>query len=267
MKISKQLLGLRLSIKKMLAHASNYTNVSSRNVTYLVIHYTGNTSDLAVNNAKYFCGANRKCSSHFFVDEDTIYLSVPMNSVAWHCGDTSYWHDKCRNSNSLGIEMCCSGNYKVSEATKAHAVKLVVALCKQMGISASEVDTYVLRHYDVTGKQCPAQMAGKSNAEWKAFKADIKAAIGGKTTVSKTEEPDQEVCEVKLPVLRKGDEGKSVESLQSLLIYKGYNCGGYGADGDFGNGTEKSVKQYQKDKKLTVDGIVGQKTWSKLLGV
>ena len=77
----------------------------------------------------------------------------------------------------------------------------------------------------------------------------------------------QEVCEVNLPVLGKGDKGKSVESLQGLLIYKGYNCGGYGADGDFGNGTEKSVKAYQKDNKLTADGIVGQKTWSKLLGV
>lgn len=77
----------------------------------------------------------------------------------------------------------------------------------------------------------------------------------------------QEVCEVKLPVLGKGDEGKCVEALQGLLIYKGYNCGGYGADGDFGNGTEKSVKQYQKDNGLSADGIVGKKTWSMLLGV
>lgn len=91
--------------------------------------------------------------------------------------------------------------------------------------------------------------------------------IAFKETVSKTEKAKQEVCEVKLPVLRKGDEGNSVKALQRMLIYEGYNCGGYGADGDFGTGTEKSVKQYQKDKKLTADGIVGEKTWSKLLGV
>lgn len=94
--------------------------------------------------------------------------------------------------------------------------------------------------------------------------------IAVKATEVRTEagnEAKQEVCEVKLPVLGKGDKGNTVKALQRMLIYEGYNCGGYGADGDFGNGTEKSVKQYQKDKKLTADGIVGEKTWSKLLGV
>ena len=261
--ITTKLLDLGLNIKEMLAHISNYTKVGSRYVKYIVIHYTGNTSDLAVNNAKYFAGANRKASAHFFVDEQEIYLSVPMNCTAWHCGADDPWHPYCRNSNSIGIEMCCSGNYKVSEATKANAVNLIAALCKQMGIEAKEVDSYVLRHYDVTGKQCPAQMAGGNNAEWKEFKEAIKSALGG--TIK--EEPKQEVCEVNLPVLGKGDKGNTVKALQRMLIYEGYNCGGYGADGDFGNGTEKSVKKYQADNKLTADGIVGAKTWAKLLGV
>ena len=160
--------------------------------------------------------------------------------------------------------MCCSGNYKVSEATKDNTVKLIVALCKQMGISYSEVDTYVLRHYDITGKSCPAQMAGSGNAEWEEFKQRIKAALGG-STETKTETVKQEVCEVNLPVLRKGDEGNSVKALQSILILAGYSCGGYGADGDFGNGTYKSVKEYQKANGLDVDGIVGTQTWTALL--
>ena len=264
MKISKQLLSTGLSIKKMLAHESNYTKLSSRDVQYIVVHYTGNTSDRAVDNAAYFAGANRGCSAHLFVDDNAIYLSVPMNSRAWHCGDTSYWHPYCRNNNSIGIEMCCSGNYKVSEATKAQAIELVAALCKQMGIKAKDVDSYVLRHYDVTGKNCPAQMAGSNNTEWKEFKVAIEKALGGVTEEIKETE---EVCEVKLPVLGKGDNGNTVKALQRMLIYEGYNCGGYGADGDFGNGTEKSVKKYQADKKLTADGIVGEKTWAKLLGV
>lgn len=263
MNIGKKLIDLNIMIKELLAHHSNFTKLSKRTVKYIVLHYTGNYADSAENNAIYFSGANRECSSHFFVDEQDIYLSVPMNCRAWHCGDTSYRHSQCRNSNSIGIEMCCSGNYKVSETTKNRAIGLVVALCYEFGIKAEDVDTYVLRHYDVTGKKCPAQMAGENNAEWKEFKDAIKAALGG--TIK--EEPNQEVCDVKLPVLGKGDEGKSVEALQGLLIYKGYNCGGYGADGDFGTGTEKSVKQYQKDNGLSADGIVGKKTWSMLLGV
>ena len=97
------------------------------------------------------------------------------------------------------------------------------------------------------------------------FGIAVKATEVKKEVTKVTEK--QEVCEVKLPVLGKGDKGNTVKALQRMLIYEGYNCGGYGADGDFGNGTEKSVKAYQKDKKLTADGIVGEKTWSKLLGV
>lgn len=268
MNIRDKVFDLGLKINQMLAHVSNFTNATSRTVQYLVVHYTGNSSDLAINNAKYFGGYDREASAHFFVDDVDIYQSVPLNCIAWHCGASKYTHDLCRNSNSIGIEMCCSGDYKVSEATKDHAVKLIVALCKKMGISASEVDTYVLRHYDVTGKQCPAQMAGKDNAEWKEFKDQIKAALGGvkpAKTENKTEKAKQEVCEVKLPVLRKGDEGNSVKALQSILIIAGYSCGGYGADGDFGNGTYKSVKEYQKANGLAVDGIVGNDTWTSLL--
>lgn len=62
-------------------------------------------------------------------------------------------------------------------------------------------------------------------------------------------------------------KGETVKALQTLLIGYGYSCGSYGADGDFGNGTDKAVKAYQKAKGLEVDGIVGTNTWKKLLGV
>ncbi|MFY9394655.1 MAG: cell wall hydrolase [Halanaerobiales bacterium] len=59
-------------------------------------------------------------------------------------------------------------------------------------------------------------------------------------------------------VLRKGDEGADVAILQRKLkeigIYKG------GIDGIFGAGTEEAVRNLQKKYKLTVDGIVGEKT-------
>lgn len=67
------------------------------------------------------------------------------------------------------------------------------------------------------------------------------------------------------PVLSKGSQGEYVKKLQTLLVSKGYNPNG--VDGVFGPGCEKAVKQYQKDKGLTVDGIVGPKTWDSLLAV
>lgn len=67
--------------------------------------------------------------------------------------------------------------------------------------------------------------------------------------------------------LKKGCEGEDVKALQILLIGRGYSCGKYGADGDFGDDTRTAVKKYQKDKELEVDGIAGKQTMSSLLGV
>lgn len=80
-------------------------------------------------------------------------------------------------------------------------------------------------------------------------------------------EKKEEECSVNVQMLRTGCKGESVKALQILLIGNGYSCGSWGADGDFGAGTDKAVKAYQKAKKLEVDGIVGPATWAKLLGV
>ena len=71
-------------------------------------------------------------------------------------------------------------------------------------------------------------------------------------------------------MLQKGSKGDSVRALQVLLIGYGFSCGKWGADGDFGAGTESAVKAYQKkvfpNAPAEWDGIVGSKTWNKLLG-
>ena len=53
-------------------------------------------------------------------------------------------------------------------------------------------------------------------------------------------------------VLKLGSKGRDVKDLQEFLGIK--------ADGIFGKGTEKSVKNFQKENNLVVDGIVGQAT-------
>lgn len=165
-------------------HKVNYNNCASRKVEYIVIHYTGNSKDNAKNNANYFSTGSRKASAHFFVDDANIYQSVELRDVAWHCGTSgTYYHKACRNSNAFGIELCCTaGNYKVSQKTIENGAYLCANLCKRLGITADQVDTYVLRHYDVTHKSCPAQMAGSSNKEWEAFKKSVKNILTTGTT-------------------------------------------------------------------------------------
>lgn len=76
-------------------------------------------------------------------------------------------------------------------------------------------------------------------------------------------EPEQTTP--KLPTLRKGNKNQYVKQAQQLLIERGYNLGICGADGDFGTATDAAVRKFQKDHGLTVDGVIGPKTWEMLL--
>lgn len=73
---------------------------------------------------------------------------------------------------------------------------------------------------------------------------------------------------IELSVLRKGSKGSEVFTVQSVLKaegYKGENGKVLALDKSFGGNTEYAVKSFQRDNGLAVDGIVGAKTWDKLL--
>lgn len=163
------------------ASSKNYNSRTSRSVGYIVMHYTGNPKDTARANCNYFASGSRSASAHFFVDDSSIYQSVALKNIAWHCGGKQYFHSACRNSNAFGIEMCCTaGNYKISDKTITNSAHLCAYLCELLGIGADEVDKYVLRHYDITHKKCPAQMANYENdADWENFKKQVKSILGG----------------------------------------------------------------------------------------
>jgi putative chitinase len=63
------------------------------------------------------------------------------------------------------------------------------------------------------------------------------------------------------PTLHLGMEGEAVVSLQKALRDKQFLVS---IDGVFGGGTETAVQQFQASEGLTVDGIVGPATWSRL---
>ena len=69
-----------------------------------------------------------------------------------------------------------------------------------------------------------------------------------------------------LPLLRRGDRGAAVRSAQLLLIARGYRCGPWGADGDFGAATLGAVYRFQQGRRLAMDGEIGPLTWAKLVG-
>ena len=75
--------------------------------------------------------------------------------------------------------------------------------------------------------------------------------------------PKTEVCAVTLPVLRAGSDGGHVKTLQILL--NKYSRANLAVDGVFGGATEHAVRLYQRKQGLTVDGVVGKATWTKLL--
>lgn len=67
------------------------------------------------------------------------------------------------------------------------------------------------------------------------------------------------------PTLRKGASGNITKLLQEKLVKLGYSTNG--VDGIFGSGTYSAVREFQKTRGLSADGIVGQNTWRKLLNL
>ena len=143
-------------IKTQLAHRSNYGGKRTAKIEWIVMHYTANDGDSDESNGRYFQQAlNPVASAHYFVDDDSITRSVPDDFVAYHCGAQTYRHPYCRNANSIGVELCDAkrdGRVMATDKTIANAAELVYSLCKQYGIPYD----HIIRHYDVTGKLCPA---------------------------------------------------------------------------------------------------------------
>lgn len=167
-------------------NSKNYGKTrDTKNIKFIVIHYTANKTDKAVNNCKYFQTAGRNASAHYFVDNDGVWQSVEDNIVAWSVGGSRYTNYKttggakfygiCTNSNSISIELC-STNGIITDKTQDNAIELVKILMKKYNIPISNV----IRHFDVTGKKCPGWngWCNNNSEKWNAFLAKL----GVKTT-------------------------------------------------------------------------------------
>lgn len=204
----------------------NYTRGNNRSIKYIVVHYVGAVST-AKNNSDYFKSIYRGASAHYFVDDNDIYRVVRDEDIAWHCGTTGKYYSNCRNSNSIGIEMCCynnNGTLDISENIVNRTIELVKELMAKYKIPAENV----IRHYDVTHKCCPAPFVNNPS-RWN----DFKNRLGG--TVSNT------------PSSNNGN--KSNEEIANEVIA-----------GKWGNGdARKSALQNAGYDYNTIQSIVNQK--------
>jgi N-acetylmuramoyl-L-alanine amidase len=150
------------------ANEANFAQGRTQPIEFLVIHYTANNGDTVQNNLDYFSCNAAGASAHYFVDENGYGQSVKDADTAWHCGASSYRHPTCRNANSIGMELCSrkdsKGNYYFMDQTVYNAAALARQLMQTYGIDRA----HVLRHYDVTGKRCPAPMVDNPTL-WENF--------------------------------------------------------------------------------------------------
>lgn len=142
-------------------------------IKYIVVHYTGNSNDTAKGNATYFNTDNkRSAGAHFFVDNNDIYYTIPVYHPAYSVGTnnqkvTAKLFKKCTNYNSISIELCSTNGLPHNE-TLDNAERLIKALMYTFNIPKERV----VRHYDVTGKQCPGWLGwyGENSKDWYRFK-------------------------------------------------------------------------------------------------
>lgn len=195
---------------KIRANRKNYgAKRSTKNIKYIVIHFTANDGDHDTSNGNYFKNNVVKASAHYFVDSDSITQSVPDNYEAWSVGGSKYgdcaktgggkFYGKCTNSNSISIELCDdkkNGKIYPTQKTIDNALLLTKYLMKKYGVPSARV----IRHFDVNGKRCPDYWCGtaEKHKKWnKEFHSRLNAT--NKTTSSSFK----------------------VKTLRRLCIYKG----------------------------------------------
>ena len=135
-------------------------------LTGIVIHYVGNPGTSAMNNRNYFAKEDTEVCSHFVVGlSGEIVQCVPLGERAVA--------SNARNRDTIAIEVCHpdeSGQF--SAVTNAALVRLVSWLCRETGLSPETV----IRHYDVSGKECPRYHVRCPEA-WDALLDEIRAAL------------------------------------------------------------------------------------------
>lgn len=136
----------------------------------VVVHYTANPGSTAMQNRNYFEGLKdshaTKASSHFIIGmKGEIVQCIPTAEIAYASNN--------RNKDTISIECCHpdkSGQF--TEQTYQSLVRLVAYCMGRFSLTTDDV----IRHHDVTGKNCPKYYVEHPD-EWKQFKEDVNRFI------------------------------------------------------------------------------------------
>ena len=147
-------------------HSTARTGILLDDIKNIVIHYVGNPNTSAKNNRDYFNKPSTGVSSHFIVGlSGEVIQCVPIYERSAASND--------RNKDTLSIETCHPDESgKFNDRTYNSLVKLTAYLCYQFDLKQDDV----IRHYDVTGKNCPKYYV-ENEDEWENFKKDVGKAI------------------------------------------------------------------------------------------
>ena len=131
-------------------------------VNGVVVHYVGNPGTTAEQNRRYFANLAEThetwSSSHFVIGTDgKIIQCVPLNEISY-CSNN-------RNKDTIAIECCHPDDTgKFTEETMRSLTRLLNWLIETYGLEREDI----LRHYDVTGKECPKYFVSDPE-KWDAF--------------------------------------------------------------------------------------------------
>lgn len=134
----------------------------------VVIHYVGNPGTSARANRNWYANPESQVSSHFLVGLDgEIIQCVPLDEKS----SASNW----RNGDTISVEVCHPDETgKFNDASYDALVALTAWILDASGLD----ETHVIRHYDITGKDCPKYFVEHEDA-WQQFLSDVKAQRGG----------------------------------------------------------------------------------------
>lgn len=132
----------------------------------IVIHYVGNPGSTAQQNHDWYCNPESEVSSHFLIGlEGEVIQCIPLNEFS-----SASNH---RNRDTISIEVCHPDESgKFSDASYASLVRLTAWLLNVSNLEPEDV----IRHYDVTGKECPRYFV-RNEDSWHVFLEDVTRAV------------------------------------------------------------------------------------------
>ncbi len=193
-----------------------------------------------------------ECAKHY---GERVHDCVGLiKGYLWSAGvDSVPMYNSCQDVTAAGLYSACSETGAIASLPEEAGVCVFMK-------DLSHVGVYV-------GGGEVVEAAGHAKGVVKSRLAPRGWAYWGKPRwISYEAAAPADAAKNELPELGLGSAGEYVRSVQLLLIGRGYSCGSSGADGEFGICTEFAAAAYQREHGLEPDGIVGVRTWKRLLG-